>query len=72
MKQGDLVRVVKNDMSLIMKYPGPKDNKFFNQIGTIVKVYDPARWKVSNPWYDVLFPAGFYHARADAIEVISD
>ena len=72
MKVGDLVRVVKNDMSLVIKSPGPKDNKFFNQIGTIVKVYDPAKWELFNPWYGVLFPAGFYDARSDAIEVVSE
>ena len=32
MKVGDLVKVVKNDMSLVVKNPGPKDNKFFNKI----------------------------------------
>ena len=71
MKVGDLVKVIKNDMSLIIKSPGPKDNKFFNQVGTIVKIYDPADWEVLNPWYGVLFPAGYYEARADALEVVN-
>ena len=69
---GDLVKVVKNDMSLVIRNPGPKDNKFFDQVGTIVKIYEPAKWEVTNPWYGVLFPAGYYEARSDAIEVINE
>tara|TARA_Y100001973_G_C5149656_1_gene307376 strand:- start:13 stop:312 length:300 start_codon:yes stop_codon:yes gene_type:complete len=72
MKLGDLVKVIKNDMSLIIKNPGPKDNRFFNQIGTIVGIYDPAPWEKNNPWYEVLFPAGYYDARASALEVIGN
>lgn len=71
MKVGDLVKVIKNDMSLVIKSPGPKDNNFFNQIGTIVKIYEPADWEIENPWYGVLFPAGYYEARHDALEVIN-
>ena len=70
MKPGDLVRVVKNDMSLIIKNPGPKDNKFFNQVGTVIKVYDPKKWDLFSEWYGVLFPSGYYNARKDSIEVI--
>ncbi len=72
MKVGDLVKVVKNDMSLIIKAHGQKDNLFFNQVGTIIKVYEPAQWEVENPWFGVMFPAGYYEARQDALEVISE
>ena len=72
MKVGDLVKVIKNDMSLVIKTPGPKDSRFFDQVGTIVKFYEPAPWEVKNPWFGVLFPAGYYEARADALEVISE
>ena len=71
MKVGDLVRVVKNDMSLVIKTAGPKDGNFFNQIGTIVKVYEPKQWQVILSWYGVLFPSGYYNARRDALEVVS-
>ena len=71
MKVGDLVKVIKNDMSLIIKSPGPKDSMFFDQIGTIIKAYQPAVGCL-NPWFGVLFPAGYYEVRADAIEVISE
>ena len=72
MKVGDLVRVVKEDMSLVIKVHGQKDNLFFGKVGTIIKLYDPAKWEVANPWYDVLFSAGLYQAREDALEVISE
>ena len=65
---GTLVKVIQNDMSLVIKNPGPKDNKFFNQIGTIVKIYDPEH--LGYYWYGVLFPAGYYEARTDALEVL--
>jgi len=51
-KPGDLVKVVKNDMSLVVKNPGPKDNKFFNQIGTIIKVYERQKWDTVFSWYN--------------------
>ena len=70
MKVGDLVKVIQNDMSLVIRNPGPKDNKFFDQIGTIVKIYEPATWETSRPWFGVLFPAGYYEARADALKKI--
>ena len=70
MQVGDLVKVIKNDMSLVIKAPGPKDNKFFDQIGTIVKLYEPATWEVKNPWYGVLFSSGYYEARHDALCLI--
>lgn len=66
MKVGDLVRIIKNDMSLAIKKPGPKDNKFFNMLGTILKKHN---YRVF-AWYDVLFPSGIYEVREDAIEVV--
>lgn len=71
MQVGDLVKVIKNDMSLVVKRPGPKDNKFFDQIGTVIKIYEPAKWEVANPWYGVLFAHGYYEARKDALMLIS-
>ena len=70
MKPGDLVKVIKNDMSLVIKNPGPKDNKFFNQIGTVIKVYDRLSWETLFTWCTVLLPAGVYDAREDALELI--
>jgi hypothetical protein len=67
-KVGDIVRVVLNDMSLVIKKPGPKDSKFFNKLGTIIKCN---KYRLFN-WYDVLFSVGIYEAREDAIEVVSD
>ena len=72
MKVGDIVKVIKNDMSLVIKNPGPKDNMFFDQIGTIVFYYEPAKWEFPRPWYGVVFPSGYYEARADALEVVSE
>ena len=69
MKVGDLVKVIKNDMSLVIKSPGPKDNNFFDQIGTIIKIYEPAS---VGQWLKVIFPSGIYEAREDAIELISE
>lgn len=71
MSVGDLVRVVKNDMSLVIRSPGPKDSLFFDQFGTIVHVYEPAEWEYTRSWYGVLFPSGYYEARADALELIN-
>ena len=67
MKVGNLVKVIKNDMSLIIKTPGPKDNKFFNQIGIITNILTGFNYPC---WYEVLFPAGFYTVRIDSIKVI--
>ena len=73
MKVGDLVKVIKNDMSLVIKSPGPKDNKFFNQVGIVIKVHDPEKgYEADNPRYGVLFPAGYYDARRDALELIRE
>ena len=75
MKKGDLVKVIKNDMSLVMPCIAggqPKNNFFFDQIGIIITVYDPAAWEVDKPWYTVLFPAGYYDARVDALELINE
>jgi len=71
-KPGDLVKVVKNDMSLVVKNPGPKDNKFFNQIGTIIKVYERQKWDTVFSWYRVMFPAGIYEARQDTLAIIEE
>ena len=68
-KVGDLVRVIENDMSIVIKTPGPKDNKFFNQVGTVVAVVNGYSLL---SWFLVLFPAGRYHTREDAIESIND
>ena len=70
MKVGDLVRVIQNDMSLVIKKPGPKDNKFFDQIGTIVKAVKPNYGSSFIPWFEVLFSCGYYEARKDALEKI--
>ena len=72
MKTGDLIRVVKNDMSIVMKVNGPKDKMFFDQVGTIVKVYDRDEWTTLFSWFKVLLPTGLYEARQDAIEVVSE
>ena len=72
MKPGDLVKVVKNAMSLVIKKPGPKDDKFFNQVGTITRVYKRKKWDTLFSWYQVMFPAGIYEARQDTLEVIEE
>jgi len=69
MKTGDLVKVIKNDMSLVIKKPGPKNNKFFNQIGTIIKEA-PYKYRLYR-WFEVHFPSGVYETREDAVEIIS-
>tara|TARA_A100001015_G_scaffold296932_1_gene377830 strand:+ start:1155 stop:1373 length:219 start_codon:yes stop_codon:yes gene_type:complete len=70
MKVGDLVKVVENDMSLVIKTPGPKDNKFFDQIGTIVS--SGTQPFLYQQWFKVLFSSGIYEARSDALEVIHE
>ena len=70
LKVGDLVRVVKNDMSLVIRCAAPKDNLFFNQIGTILTVYDREKWEVHKHWYIVLFNSGIYEAREDALTLV--
>ena len=67
MNIGDLVKVIKNDMSLVIKNPGPKDNKFFNKIGTVLSIKNTRIFK----WVAVSFESGVYHAREDALEVIN-
>ena len=70
MKAGDLVKVVKNDMSLVIKYPGPKDAKFFDQTGIVIKQAKHGYRLYC--WYKILFPSGLYETREDAVEVISE
>ena len=67
MNVGDLSKIVKNDMSLVHKQDGPKDDKFFNQAGVVLSVHDYTRC-----WYTISLPAGIYFARGDSIEVISE
>ena len=68
MKCGDLVRVVKNDMALVISRDGFKDNKFFNKIGTIIKSWDKSKWQgIPYSWYEVMFSSGIYSVREDAI-----
>ena len=70
-KINDLVKVIKNDMSLVIKHPGPKDDEFFDQIGIIIKRLTVESWVALN-WYGVLFQSGYYEVRHDAIEVINE
>ena len=65
MNVGDLIRVVKNDMSLVLKEHGAKDNKFFGQFGIVLSTHNYSR-----KWYRISLPAGTYFARGDSIEVI--
>jgi len=66
-KSGDLIRIVKNDMSLVHRERGPKDNKFFDQFGVVLSIHDYNR-----RWYTISLPAGIYFARGDSLEVISE
>ena len=68
MKPGDLIRGIKNDMSLIIKQEGMKDSLFFDGMGTIIKEFPETKWHLTYAWYNVLFPSGIYSAREDAIE----
>ena len=70
MKAGDLVRIIKNDMSLVIKKPGPKDSKFFDQVGTIIRE-TPYKYRLFR-WFEVFFNSGIYETREDAIEVINE
>ena len=70
MKVGDLVRVVKNDMSMAIKESDnwlgfDSDCLFFNKVGTVIKVY-------SIDWYEVLFSVGVYVVKEGAVEVINE
>ena len=67
MKSGDLIRIVKNDMSLVHNEYGPKDNKFFGQFGVILSSHNYSR-----RWYRINLPAGIYFARGDSIEIIRE
>tara|TARA_B100000963_G_C22035752_1_gene413185 strand:+ start:85 stop:294 length:210 start_codon:yes stop_codon:yes gene_type:complete len=67
MKSGDLIRIVKNDMSLVHRESGPKDNKFFDQFGVVLSIHDYNR-----RWYRISLPAGIYFARGDSLEVVSE
>ena len=67
MKSGDLIRIVKNDMSLVLKEHGPKDNKFFDQFGVVLSAHNYIRI-----WYRISLPAGIYFARGDSLEVVSE
>ena len=69
MKAGDLVKIIKNDMSLVIKKPGPKDNKFFDQTGTVIRetAYKYRLYR----WFEILFPSGIYETREDAVEVLN-
>ena len=84
MKAGDLVRVIKNDMSLAFNARTKmKDRKFFHKVGIILDAYHdinlirhmPA-WRethIEYPWYDVYFgSSGIYHIREDVMVVESE
>ncbi len=84
MKTGDLVRVIKNDMSLAFNAKTKmKDRKFFYKIGMIVDVYSEINmtlheniWRkslIQHSWYDVYFGSiGIYHVREDILVVESE
>jgi len=67
----DLVKVIKNDMSLIICKNASKDSLFFSGIGIVIKTYAPDGWNVPHLWFDVMFPSGIYSAREDSIELIN-
>jgi hypothetical protein len=83
MKKGDLIRVVKDDMSLAFNARTKmKDRKFFKKYGIVLDVYHdinlvklnaPPTWReaaIQNSWYDVYFGVcGIYHIREDAMVV---
>jgi len=72
MKIGDLVPVIKNDMSLVIRKGDAKDSLFFNSTGTILTVHEGMTLHIPHVWYDVLFPSGVYCAREDAIAFLED
>ncbi len=72
MKPGDLVKVVKNDMSLSFNSTGDRDRKFFSKIGIVVDKYSALTEKWTREWYDVIFDVGIYHIREDALEIIDE
>jgi len=81
MNPGDLVRVIKNDMSLAFNAnTRMKDRKFFGKIGIIIDIYQDINLKrkgdnwirnhIQYSWYDVYFGiAGMYHVREDIMVV---
>ena len=84
MKSGDLVRVIKNDMSLAFNAKtNMKDRKFFKKYGIILDVYHDINlvrygqsWRestIQHTWYDVYFGnTGIYHVREDVMVVESE
>jgi len=73
MKAGDLVRIIKNDMSLSFNSDGQRDRLFFSKIGIIVDKYSALKKEVwSRGWFDVMFDIGIYHVREDALEIIDE
>lgn len=69
-RPGDLIKIIKNDMSIVVKQAGAKDNKCFNKIGIVLKYqcYGPPG---SKQWFTVNLPTGIYLAREDAVEGLS-
>ena len=74
MKIGDLVKIIKNDMSLAHPITGTKNNHFFNKVGTIVDIIEQYTKYVNeySLWYDVMFDSGIYRVREDALESINE
>ena len=72
-KVGDLVKIVKNDMSLAMAMGRMKDDRFYNQVGTVLSVREEMASFSLNMfrWYEVLINGEIYEVRYDAIEVIN-
>ena len=71
MKVGDLVKVIENDMSLVIPISGMKNNRFFDQVGIILSRSEVYRGEWCE-WWLVQFPAGLYEASYNAIEVIHE
>ena len=70
-RPGDLIKIVKNDMSIVMKNSGPKDNKCFNKVGVVLR-YQCYGLPGSKQWFAVSLPSGIYLAREDAAEAINE
>ena len=73
MKVGDLVLVIENDMSKVIRQYGPKDNLFFGQIGMIIDRprTSSGRAMINGRWI-VQFPAGLYQVQETAIKKITN
>ena len=81
MKSGDIVRVIKNDMSLAFNAKTRmKDRKFFHKVGIVLDIYHDINLvrygnrmniaEVQYNWFDVYFgTAGVYHIREDVLVV---